>query len=66
MYGVAIIIQKRHVKSLINWTQISDRLIKARFQSWNSKLSVIQCYAPTNDKKQVNNHKKSKRKDNRE
>ena len=52
MYGVAIIIQKRHVKSLIDWTPISDRLIKARFQSKHSKLTVIQCYAPTNDKEE--------------
>ena len=38
MYGIAIIIKKRHVKSLIDWTPISDRLIKARFQSRLSKI----------------------------
>ena len=50
MYGIALIIQKRHVKSLIDWTPISDRPIKARFQSRHSKLTIIQCYTPTNDK----------------
>jgi hypothetical protein len=50
MYGVAIIIQKRHVNSLIDWKPISDRIIKARFQSRHCKLTIIQCYAPTNDK----------------
>ena len=52
-YGFAWIIQKRLVKSLIDWTPISDRLIKAIFQSMPRKLTIIQCYAPTNYKEKV-------------
>ena len=38
-----------HLKSFLEWEPISDRLIRARFNSDHCKLSIIQCYAPTND-----------------
>ncbi len=41
---------KKNVKSLIDWTYISERLIKDLFQSRHRKLTIIQCYVPTNDK----------------
>ena len=47
--GVAIIMSKEAKKSVIEWTPISERLMVARFKSRYTKLSVIQCYAPTND-----------------
>ena len=47
--GTALIISKNSVKSLIEWEPISDRFIRARFDSKYCKLSVIQCYSPTND-----------------
>ena len=47
--GVAIIISKAAKKSMIKWTPISERLMAARFKSRYAKLSVIQCYCPTND-----------------
>ena len=46
--GVALILSKDAAKSLIEWEPISDRLIRARFDSKYCKLTIIQCYAPTN------------------
>ncbi|XP_071123040.1 craniofacial development protein 2-like [Mytilus edulis] len=47
--GVAIIICKEKAKSLLKWEPISERLITTRFNSNYCKLSIIQCYALTND-----------------
>ena len=47
--GVALIINKAKTKSLMEWEPISDRLLRARFDSKHCKLSIIQCYAPTNE-----------------
>ena len=44
--GVAIIMNRKVEKSLLDWKPISDRLIKAKFAT---KLTVITCYAPTED-----------------
>ena len=40
---------KEAKKSMIEWTPVSERLMVARFKSRYTKLSVTQCYAPTND-----------------
>lgn len=47
--GVALILGKKAVESLIGWEPISDRIIKARFFSKFIKMTIIQVYAPTND-----------------
>ena len=47
--GVAIIIKRKQSKSLMEWEPVNERIIRARFFSRHSKLTVIQCYAPTND-----------------
>ena len=47
--GVAIMMSKEAKKSMIEWTPISERRMVARFKSRYTKLSVIQCYTPTND-----------------
>ena len=47
--GVAIIISKEVEKTLLQWQPVNDRLITARFDSNFCKLTLIQCYAPTND-----------------
>lgn len=47
--GVAIIISKAKTKSLIEWEPINERFIRARFDSKYCKLTIIQCYAPTNE-----------------
>ena len=40
---------KQSASTLMEWEQINERLIKARFNSKYCKLTIIQCYAPTND-----------------
>ena len=35
--------------ALMEWTPISKRIIKGRFNSRHKTLTVIQTYAPTND-----------------
>ena len=52
VHGVAIIIRKTEEKSLIEWEPISERIIRARFNSKYTKMTVIQSYAPTNEKDQ--------------
>lgn len=47
--GVAIMINKETAKSLIEWYPVDDRLMYARFDSKHIKLSIIQCYSPTNE-----------------
>ena len=47
--GVAIIINKKHEKSLLEWKPVSDRLIMARFNSKYVKMTLLTCYAPTED-----------------
>ena len=46
---VAIIISTWAKRALMEWTPISERIIKARFYSKYKRLTVIQTYAPTND-----------------
>ena len=42
-------ISVRAKRTLMEWTPISKRIIKAQFYSKYKKLTVIQMYAPTND-----------------
>ena len=45
--GVALIMDKHSKKCLMEWKPISSRLIQARFFTKFAKLTIIQCYAPT-------------------
>ena len=36
-------------KKLVEWKTINSRLLKARFKGRHNNLTVIQCYAPTNE-----------------
>ena len=47
--GVALIVSKEKANSLLEWEPVSDRMIRVRFNSKYCKLSIIQCYAPTNE-----------------
>ena len=49
IHGVAVMLNKETAKTLMEWEPISDRLIRARFNSKYSRLTIIQCYAPTNE-----------------
>ena len=40
---------RESANTLMEWEPINERLIKARFNSKYCKLTIIQCYAPTND-----------------
>ena len=48
-YGVALMMTKQTSQALLQWTPVSPRILKARFIGAHVKLSVIVCYAPTND-----------------
>ncbi len=46
--GVALIMDKNSSKSMLGWEPINDRIMTARFHTRYGKLTVVQCYAPTN------------------
>ena len=47
--GVALIANRQAARSVIDWEPISDKLIIARFASNYCNLTILQCYAPTNE-----------------
>ncbi|KAJ8707860.1 hypothetical protein PYW07_011537 [Mythimna separata] len=47
-YGVGLLLSNVAKKSLVDWKPISDRIMYARFNSRVRKISIVQCYAPTN------------------
>ena len=47
--GVAIILKKGTERSLVEWRPINSRLMMARLKGRHSNMTLIQCYAPTND-----------------
>ncbi|KAL7726621.1 hypothetical protein ACLKA6_010486 [Drosophila palustris] len=48
-YGVGIFIDGKTKKTLVSWKPISDRIITARFSSKARHITIVQCYAPTED-----------------
>ena len=48
-YGVGLILSKSLKKSLIEWTTVSERLITVSLTTRLRKLTVVECYAPTNE-----------------
>ena len=48
MHGVGLLMTPEAKKSLLSWEPVSPRIITARFNSKGRKVSIIQCYAPTN------------------
>ncbi|XP_045450139.1 uncharacterized protein LOC123658893 [Melitaea cinxia] len=47
-YGAGLVLSRSVKNSLLSWNPISERIITARFSSRVRKITVIQCYAPTN------------------
>lgn len=47
--GVGILMSPKAKRSLLEYRQISERIILARFRSKLRNIVVIQCYAPTDD-----------------
>jgi hypothetical protein len=48
-YVVGLILSKNLKKSLIEWRAVSERILIARLNTRLRKLTVVQCYAPTNE-----------------
>ena len=49
--GVGILLNNVSKESVVDWEPVSDRILKVRLQTKHLKMSIIQCYAPTNDHK---------------
>ena len=45
--GVGILINKNIRGALLEWNPASERIITARIQTKLRKISIVQCYAPT-------------------
>nr|KAG5709173.1 hypothetical protein BaRGS_028629 [Batillaria attramentaria] len=50
--GVAIIISQQAEKSLMEWTPISKRIITAQFYTRYRRVTVLQAYAPHNEREE--------------
>lgn len=49
IHSVAFIVSKEKVNSLLEWELLIDKLIRVHFNSKHCKLTIQQCYAPTNE-----------------
>ena len=47
--GEALLLSKEAAKSLMEWEPVSEHIIRARFQSRFQNVSIVMCYAPTNN-----------------
>ena len=47
--GVAVMVSKKIAGSIMEWSASGDRMIRVRFFSKHIKMTIIQCYAPTNE-----------------
>ncbi|KAK2709716.1 hypothetical protein QYM36_013403 [Artemia franciscana] len=47
--GVAIMLSKSASRALTKWTPINERILVAWFTGRQAKLTVVACYAPTNE-----------------
>ena len=47
-HGVALLMTPEAKRALLSWEPMSPRILTARFNSKGRKVTIIQCYAPTN------------------
>ena len=47
--GVGFILSKEAAQCLFEWEPVSERIIRARFNSKWQQVTILQCYAPTNE-----------------
>ena len=47
--GVGFIFYKEAAQCLLEWEPVSDRIIRARFNWRWQQVTILQCYAPTNE-----------------
>ena len=45
--GVGLMINKEAEKALMEWKPVDERILMARFQTKQARLTIIQAYAPT-------------------
>ena len=48
MFGVALLMSPEAMRALVSWEPVSPRILMARYNSKGRKVTIIQCYAPTN------------------
>nr|KAG5701327.1 hypothetical protein BaRGS_006101 [Batillaria attramentaria] len=48
MHGVALLMTPEATQALLSWEPVSPRILSARFNSKGRKVTILQCYAPTN------------------
>ena len=51
--GVGFILSKEAAQCLLEWEPVSDRIIRARFDSRWQQVTILQRYAPTNETAEV-------------
>ena len=49
IHGVALMVSRSLFQCLVKWTPVNERILFARFKTKFHSLSIIVCYAPTND-----------------
>ncbi|KAK2716558.1 craniofacial development protein 2-like [Artemia franciscana] len=47
--GVGFMMSPAGYRTMLKWTPINERILFARFATTHTKVSVIVCYAPTNE-----------------
>ena len=47
--GVAIVMNRNVTKAMLEYAPVNERIIRARFQAKQGRLTIIQCYARTNE-----------------
>ena len=47
-HGVALLMTPEATRALLSWEPVSPRILTARFNSKGRRVTIIQCYAPTN------------------
>ncbi|XP_076439125.1 uncharacterized protein LOC143277998 [Babylonia areolata] len=47
-HGVALLMTSEAARALLSWEPVSPRMLLARYNSKGRKVTIIQCYAPTN------------------
>ena len=47
--GVGFILSKEAAQCLLEWELMSEMIIRARFNLKWQKVTILQCYAPTNE-----------------
>ena len=48
MHGEAVLMTPEAARALLSWEPVSPRIILARTNCTGKKVTIVQCYAPTN------------------